>query len=130
MASSVRSSKRPVRFTSTISRRSTSIARHEAVLTVISRDEADRIARDYVAREFPPMEGAEDIVIDDAATIERPYGWLFTCATATYVRTRDPDQGLAGVGPLLVLREDGRIIPYTSIYTNEAALREYEQQRE
>lgn len=94
---------------------------------MISRKEADRIARDYVAREFPPRDGAEDIVIDDRATIERPYGWLFTCTTASYISSRDPNDGLAGVGPLLVLRDDGQIVPYTSIYTNEAALREYEQ---
>jgi hypothetical protein len=98
------------------------------VLPVISRQEADRIARSYIAREFPPTGGAEDVVIDDEATIERPYGWLYSCVTATYLRTRDPDEGLAGVGPVLVLREDGQVIPYTSIYSNEAALREYEQQ--
>ncbi|WP_433135728.1 YrhB domain-containing protein [Actinomadura nitritigenes] len=52
---------------------------------------------------------------------------LFTCTTASYIRSRDPNDGLAGVGPLLVLRDDGQIVPYTSIYTDEAALREYEQ---
>ncbi|MBO0854673.1 MAG: hypothetical protein J2P18_13015 [Nocardia sp.] len=94
---------------------------------MITKQEAERIARTFVAEEFPPREGAEEVVIDDDATIERPYGWLFTYTTASYVRTRDPDDGLAGAGPLLILREDGAIIPYTSIYTTEAALQDYEQ---
>ncbi|WP_280460544.1 YrhB domain-containing protein [Nocardia carnea] len=94
---------------------------------MINKQEAEDIARAYVDAEFPAQEDAEDILIDDAATIERSYGWLFTYTTARYVRTHDPDDGLAGAGPLLVLREDGEIIPYPSIYTSEAALADYEQ---
>ena len=66
---------------------------------MITRDEAERIARDFVAREFPADESAEEIAINDLATVEKPYGWLFVYTTATYLRTRDPDDGLAGAGP-------------------------------
>ncbi|WP_280414556.1 YrhB domain-containing protein [Nocardia carnea] len=95
---------------------------------MISKHEAEQIARRYVSAEFPPREGAENIVIDDTATIERPYGWLFTYTTERYTSTHDPDDGLAGAGPILVLRAAGEIILYNSIYTSEAALADYEQQ--
>ncbi|MFD9944497.1 YrhB domain-containing protein [Nonomuraea sp. NPDC059023] len=93
---------------------------------MISREAAERVARDFVAREFPDLEGAEEVAVDDAATIEKPYGWLFTYTTVSYLRTRDPGEGLAGAGPLLVLREDGRIIDFPSFHTRESALEAYE----
>jgi hypothetical protein len=93
---------------------------------LITRQDAERIARDFVAREFPPEDGAEDVVLDDLATVERPYGWLFVYTTATFLRTRDPADGLAGGGPLLILREDGTIIDFPSFHTPKSALEAYE----
>ncbi|MEW9555630.1 YrhB domain-containing protein [Nonomuraea sp. NPDC050783] len=94
---------------------------------MITRAEAERIARDYVAREFAPEEeGQEEFAINDEVTIERPYGWLFVYTTATYLVTRDPDDGVAGAGPLLVLRENGQVIDFPSYHTQESAAEEYE----
>ncbi|MCG5220188.1 YrhB domain-containing protein [Streptosporangium soli] len=93
---------------------------------MITRAEAERIVRDYVAREFPPEEGEEEFAVNDEATIERPYGWLFVYTTVSYLRTRDPEDGVLGAGPLLVLREDGRVIEFPSYHSRESALEEYE----
>jgi hypothetical protein len=93
---------------------------------VITRAEAERIVRDYIAREFPPEDGEEELAVNDAATLERPYGWLFVYTTATYLRTRDPEDGLLGAGPLLVLRQDGQVIDFPSYHSRESALEEYE----
>jgi hypothetical protein len=93
---------------------------------VITRGDAERIARDFVAREFPYEEGAEEVAINDAATVERPYGWLFVYTTVAYLRSHDPQDGLAGAGPLLVLREDGRVVDFPSYHSRESALEEYE----
>ncbi|MGW3349869.1 YrhB domain-containing protein [Nonomuraea rubra] len=94
---------------------------------MITRAEAERIVRDYVAREFAPGEGEEEFAVNEEATIERPYGWFFVYTTATFLVTRDPQDGVAGAGPLLVLREDGRVIDFPSYHTQETAAREYEQ---
>jgi Immunity protein 35 len=93
---------------------------------VITRADAERIVRDYIAREFPPGEGEEEFAVNDEATIERPYGWLFVYTTATYLVTRDPQDGVLGAGPLLVLREDGRVVAFPSYHSRESALEEYE----
>ncbi|GAA3674877.1 hypothetical protein GCM10022224_043990 [Nonomuraea antimicrobica] len=95
---------------------------------MITRAEAERVVRDYVAREFAPEEGEEEFAVNDEATMERPYGWFFVYTTATYLVTRDPQNGVAGAGPLLVLREDGRIIDFPSYHTQESAAEEYERE--
>ncbi|MFC7588459.1 YrhB domain-containing protein [Nonomuraea antimicrobica] len=66
---------------------------------MITRAEAERVVRDYVAREFAPEEGEEEFAVNDEATMERPYGWFFVYTTATYLVTRDPQNGVAGAGP-------------------------------
>jgi hypothetical protein len=95
---------------------------------VISRGDAEKIARAFVAREFPPDEDAEDVVINDAATIERPYGWLFVYTTESYLRTGDPEDELEEAGPLLILRENGYMVEFPSYHSRESALEEYERE--
>jgi hypothetical protein len=90
---------------------------------VITRDDAIRIAEEFL-REVYPRE-SRPVAIAESATVEKPYGWLFVYDTAEALRTGEP--GLVGNGPLLVRRQDGRIIEFSSFYTSASALEAYEE---
>lgn len=94
---------------------------------MITKEEARRIAETYLRslRSKPCPEG-EERVVDDEWTIERDYGWLFVYNTAEYVRTRSRRHRLIGNGPLLVRRDDGSVVEFSSAYDGEEALAEYE----
>jgi hypothetical protein len=92
---------------------------------VISKDDACAILFNFLAKVYPNRHGDAEIVINDDIT-EREYGWLFTYTTAAFRRTRDPRKALIGAGPALVLRRDGRIVEFPSVYSPEQALSEYE----
>lgn len=94
---------------------------------MISKDEAIRIAEDRENNgRYGPHVGAEKRVVDDEMTIERDYGWLFVLHKADYVRTRERRYRIVGLGPVLVLREDGSVIEFSSAYHGEKALAEFE----
>ncbi|NUP60705.1 MAG: hypothetical protein HOW71_00845 [Nonomuraea sp.] len=91
---------------------------------MISKAEAEQVARAYIAEELSTV--GEGLVVHDAATVERPYGWFFTITTARFVETGDPGAVLAGLGPVLVRRADGGLVEFDSMYTGEAAAEAYE----
>lgn len=94
---------------------------------MITRQDAVRIVDDYLNRgRYEPYTGDEERVIDDELTLERDYGWLFTYNRAEYFRARDPLQSLVGNGPVLIRREDGVVIRFSSAYSSEEALAAYE----
>jgi hypothetical protein len=64
-------------------------------------------ARDLADRELQSMNFGDDIVIDDAATIEHPLAWVFLYNTKTYVRTRDVRDRFLGASPIIVERQTG-----------------------
>jgi hypothetical protein len=45
--------------------------------------------------------------LNDAATIERPFGWVFLYNSQKFLETRDPMFQLAGNGPIIVNRHNG-----------------------
>ena len=59
------------------------------------------------------------VAFDDTA-IERPYGWFFEFGSA------EPGAGMRGAGPVLVLRETGGIVEFSSAYDPETAAEAYE----
>lgn len=92
---------------------------------MVTRDEAERIAGDFLTKEFPPTDDVK-LVIDDSATVEKPYGWVFVPTTGRYLKTGDSDDQFIGAGPLLVQREEGRLIEFSSIYSTDMVIAEYE----
>ncbi|MFI6918951.1 YrhB domain-containing protein [Nonomuraea spiralis] len=95
---------------------------------MIDRSAAERIALEF-ARELLPQYDPEELVLNDEAAIEKPYGWLLVFTTAAFLRTRDWEDALLGAGPLLVLREDGQVVVLPTFYSEEDALRAYEEGR-
>jgi|1185.fasta_scaffold257390_2 hypothetical protein len=92
---------------------------------MITKDEAERIAGDFLTREFPTTDEVK-LVIDDSATVEKPYGWVFIPTTARYLQTGDFDDQFIGAGPLLVQREDGKLVEFSSMYSTAMVVAEYE----
>ncbi|GLY85572.1 YrhB domain-containing protein [Actinoallomurus iriomotensis] len=91
----------------------------------MTRDDAVRIAQEFLDRTYRRDRGHPAVAIAESATVEKPYGWLFVYDTAEALRTGGP--GLTGNGPLLVRREDGKIVEFSSFYTSESALDAYEE---
>ncbi|MEU6786549.1 YrhB domain-containing protein [Nonomuraea angiospora] len=91
---------------------------------MIGKEEAEQIVRAYIAEELSAV--GERLVVHDAVTVERPYGWFFTITTVEFVETGDPATTYAGLGPVLVRRADGGLVEYDSMYTGEAAAEDYE----
>ncbi|MEV6037826.1 YrhB domain-containing protein [Nonomuraea sp. NPDC052116] len=91
---------------------------------MISKEEAEQVVRAYIAEELSAV--GERLVVHDAVTVERPYGWFFTITTVEFVETGDPGTTYAGLGPVLVRRADGGVVEYDSMYTGEAAAEAYE----
>ncbi|MGW6505275.1 YrhB domain-containing protein [Nonomuraea angiospora] len=91
---------------------------------MIGKEEAEQLVRAYIAEELSAV--GEGLVVHDAVTVERPYGWFFTITTAEFVETGDPGTTYAGLGPILVRRADGGLVEYDSMYTGEAAAEDYE----
>ena len=95
--------------------------------SVVTKQDAIRIAETHLRNmRSKPYAAGEERVVDDEWTIERDYGWLFIFNTAEYLRTRDRRFRLIGNGPLLVRREDGSVIEFSSAYDSEEALAAYE----
>jgi hypothetical protein len=94
---------------------------------MITKDDAVRIVGEHLNRGAGgPYAGDDELLVDDAWTIEREYGWLFSYNRAAYFRTKNRRDGLVGNGPILVRRDDGAVIEFSSAYSNEQALAEYE----
>ena len=96
-------------------------------LAVITRQDAVRIVSEHL-NHGPgcPHTGDDELLVDDAWTIEREYGWLFSYNRAAYFRTKNRRDGLVGNGPILVRRDDGAVIEFSSAYSSEDAMAEYE----
>lgn len=91
---------------------------------MISKTDALAALVDHLAKSYPQY-GPRGVAINDDA-IECEYGWFFTYTTAEFRRTRDPGYVLIGAGPVLVLREDGRIVEFSSAFSKEFAVAMYE----
>ncbi|MCA2229739.1 YrhB domain-containing protein [Nonomuraea aurantiaca] len=91
---------------------------------MIGKEEAEQLVRAFIKEELSAV--GESLVVHDAETVERPYGWFFTITTAEFVETGDPGTAYAGLGPVLVRRADSGLMEFDSMYTGEAAAEAYE----
>lgn len=72
-------------------------------MTAVTRDDAREIAE----RQLPQLyaDGADSLAIDDRATREEDFGWVFFYQTKRYLNDGDPDQRLVGNAPIVVDRK-------------------------
>jgi Immunity protein 35 len=71
----------------------------------MDRQTATSIARRHLAREFP----ADDVVIDDTATMETDWCWVFFFNTRAFLETGELRHCLTGNGPLIVDKRSGTL---------------------
>ncbi|MFE0464033.1 YrhB domain-containing protein [Kitasatospora sp. NPDC058965] len=89
----------------------------------VPREAAIGLVEAWLARERVLAVGAcrwsQKVVVSGVE--EHPPGWLVFCQSAAYLRTRNPEHLLAGVGPLLVDASDGslHLIPRATYETGE-----------
>jgi hypothetical protein len=75
-------------------------------VTVVTREHAREIADNQLRQLYG--EGAESLAIDDRATREEDFGWVFFYETQKYLDDGDPDGRLVGNAPIVVDR-DGNV---------------------
>jgi hypothetical protein len=84
--------------------------------------EALQQARAHVQR----MGLAPEVIVLEAETLARPYGWIFFYADRRHVEGGDVRYALGGNAPFLVDRETGAIHELGTHAPIEKQLREYE----
>lgn len=57
---------------------------------------------------------------------ETSYGWVFCFDGASAVATRDPEEQILGLGPVLVLARDGTVVQLGTARTLEKELQAFE----
>ena len=90
----------------------------------ITFEQAMDIAKDEIAREA----GSLELVIEEAKTIERPFGWVFFYTTRRYLDTGNEEYLMPGNSPLIVERYEGKVTVLSSSVLPEMAIEEYEKQ--
>ncbi|AXK40122.1 YrhB domain-containing protein [Crenobacter cavernae] len=68
----------------------------------------------------------DEIVIVDEATIEKPWGWVFSYASKTWLETKDPRYAIVGNAPIIVERQSGRLIDTGTAMPIEHYIANYE----
>jgi hypothetical protein len=71
-----------------------------------------------------------ELAIVPPGPLERPYGWVFFYNSREFLETGDTSARLAGNGPVLVAKDDGRVIRFGTAKPLEDYLMEYEKGRE
>jgi hypothetical protein len=90
----------------------------------LSRAQALVIAR----HELKALDPQTEWVIEEAKTLEKPFGWVFFYAPKAYLESRDPGDLIPGAGPLVVERADGSTKVLSSSVPPEKAIEEFEKE--
>jgi hypothetical protein len=76
-------------------------------------------------RQMSPQD--DEFVIVDAASMEKPYGWVFFYNSKTYLETGEIRYALAGNGPVVVNKYAGMAEFFGASRPPLAVIAEYEQ---
>lgn len=68
----------------------------------------------------------DSYVIVDEMTLEKCYGWVFWFNSKKYIETGNFIYSLGGNGPLVVLKDAGRIYQLSSAISSDLAIMEFE----
>jgi Immunity protein 35 len=75
-------------------------------MTMITRDDAREIAEQQLRELY--VDGADALAIDDRATREEDFGWIFFYQSKKFLNEADADERLVGNAPIVVDR-DGEV---------------------
>jgi len=90
---------------------------------MITKDEATTIVLEQIKRLESP---GVPFAINEVATIEKPFGWVFFYNSRRFLETRDELSQLAGNGPIIVNRTTGAVVLGRSNKPVQTFIEEYE----
>ena len=67
-----------------------------------------------------------EVVVVDARTVERDFGWVFRYESRKALETGDVKEAISGNGPIVVDRHSGRLRRFGSLVSTERAISQYE----
>lgn len=71
----------------------------------------------------------DELVIVDEDTIEKDYGWIFFYNSREFLETGEFSARVAGNGPIVIEKADGRITQLGTARPSEEYIREFELER-
>jgi hypothetical protein len=92
-----------------------------------NRDITLEDARELALATLRTFKSSEELVLLEARTIEKPYGWVFFYQSRRFVETGDVLHALGGNGPLVIERDSGRITVLGTARGVEEELRVFEE---
>ena len=91
----------------------------------ITKEQALAIARKRLAG----MGGEHELVVLEDKIVERDFGWVFLCTSQAFLETGDPDNAIPGIGPLVVLKDDGATEFLSTSSSPDVVIDNFERQR-
>ena len=93
---------------------------------MLTFDQARHLVSEQVCVRPDWLPPEDEIVIDDAATIERPWGWVFFHTSKLWIETQDIRYALAGNAPLIVERATAKLLLTGTAHPIEHYIANYE----
>lgn len=96
---------------------------------MINRVAAKHMVEEHLNHSYPASrsEITGPLIVLDNETIEKPYGWVFFYTTAKSLTSKEMRYRLAGNGPVVVTRSEGKIYELTSGLSVEKAISQFEE---
>lgn len=91
----------------------------------ITREQAAQIAREAIS----VLKKGTVFLLDEPATVEKDWGWVFSFGTKEYLQSRSPMDIVPGTGPLVVEKADGAFTFLSTSVPPKVAVAEYERRR-
>ncbi|MHC9084056.1 YrhB domain-containing protein [Luteimonas sp. RIT-PG2_3] len=93
---------------------------------MITKEQARELVATSVCSRPEWLPEDDEIVILDAHTIEKPWGWVFFHTSRKWHETRDTNYAIAGNAPILVERLTGRLLVTGTAQGIESYIKNYE----
>ncbi|MCQ2032274.1 YrhB domain-containing protein [Stutzerimonas zhaodongensis] len=93
---------------------------------MVTKEEAHKLVADAVCGTPAWLSDGDEIIIVEANTIEKPWGWVIFHTSKLWLETNDFKYALAGNAPTLVERETGKLIPTGTAFSIEKYIENYE----
>ncbi len=97
---------------------------------MIDKETAKKMATEFINSSSTDEEINNDLIIVDKATIEKPYGWIFSYDSRKFLDTGDFTYSILGNGPIVVDKETMEVRELGGGPYVERFISEYEKNRE
>jgi Immunity protein 35 len=97
---------------------------------MIDKETAEKLATEFINSSSIDEEINNDLIIVDKATIEKPYGWIFSYDSRKFLETGDFTYSILGNGPIVVDKETMEVRELGGGPYVERFIAEYEENRE